>query len=126
MIRLGIFRALSLVLALSSVVGGEIYTPGQKIDKTYDGFARPFLVSHCVDCHGDSKPAGDLSLGDLGPVDEVNAATWKSVWAQVTLREMPPKEAEQPDVIRRLQFSDWIVGELTRVMRDKGESGAYK
>jgi hypothetical protein len=27
---------------------------------------------------------------------------------------------DQPEVVERLQFSDWIVGELTRVMSDKG------
>lgn len=118
--RFGIVRALLLALALSSTVSGETYTPGQKINKTFDGFARQFLARHCVDCHGETKPAGELSLQNLGPVDEVNAATWKTIWAQVTLKEMPPKEADQPDVVQRLQFSDWIVGELTRVMRDKG------
>lgn len=125
MIRLGIVRALPLALVISSVVSGETYTPGQRIDQTFDGFARPFLASHCVDCHGETKPAGELSLHNLGPVDEVNAATWKSVWAQVTLKEMPPQDADQPDVVRRLQFSDWIVGELMRVMRDKGGFRAH-
>ena len=62
---------------------------------------------------------------DLGPVDEVNSGTWRSVWAQVTLKEMPPKEMTQPEVVERLQFSDWIVGELTRVMRDKGGFRAH-
>ena len=120
MIRLGIVLTLPLAFAFLTVARGETYTPGQKIGKTFDGFARPFLASHCVDCHGETKPAGDLALHNLGPVDEVNAAIWKSIWAQVTLKEMPPEDAEQPSVVQRLQFSDWIVGELTRVMRDKG------
>lgn len=55
-----------------------------------------------------------------GPVDEVNASVWRSVWAQVTLKEMPPIDSHQLAVAERLQFSDWVVGELTRVMRDKG------
>lgn len=120
MIRLGIVVALPLALAFSTFVSGETYTPGQKIDKSFDGFARLFLANHCVDCHGETKPAGDLALHDLGAVDEVNAAIWKSIWAQVTLKEMPPVDAEQPSVVERLKFSDWIVGELTHVMRDKG------
>jgi hypothetical protein len=107
------------------VASGETFTPGQKVNKDFASFARPFLTSNCVDCHGDSEPEGDLSLHDLGPVDEVNASTWTSVWAQVTLREMPPKDADQPESVERLQFSDWIVGELTRVMRDKGGFRAH-
>ncbi|WP_419193689.1 DUF1588 domain-containing protein [Kolteria novifilia] len=111
--------------SLLAEAGGEVYTPGQKLNKDFDGFARPFLVQHCVDCHGDTDPEGNLSLHDLGPVDEVNSGTWKSVWAQVTLKEMPPKDMDQPEVVQRLQFSDWIVGELKRVMHDKGGFHAH-
>ena len=110
---------------LLSAVRAENYTPGKKVTKDYDSFARSFLASHCVDCHGETDPEGGLSLHDLGPVDEVNASTWTSVWAQVTLKEMPPKDADQPKVVERLQFSDWVVGELTRIMRDKGGFRAH-
>ena len=112
--------AVWLASGLVSAASGENYTPGQRVNKDFGSFARPFLVSHCVDCHGDTEPEGNLSLHDLGPVDEINAGTWRSVWAQVTLKEMPPRDADQPEVVERLQFSDWIVGQLTQVMRDKG------
>lgn len=123
--RIRIAWALTLALGWSTAANGETYVPGQKVEKDFAGFARPFLVGHCVDCHGETEPAGNLSLHDLGPVDEVNAATWKSVWAQVALKEMPPKDADQPGVVSRLQFSDWIVGELTRVLKDKGGFRAH-
>jgi len=112
--------AFALSWCLVSVTNGETYTPGQTVNKDFDSFAKMFLQSHCADCHGETAPEGNLSLHDLGPVDEVNASTWRSVWAQVTLKEMPPEDADQPEIIKRLQFSDRIVGELTRVMRDKG------
>lgn len=118
------FRRLVLVLmlfgSLLSLARGELYTPGQKVSKDFNTFSKSFLKTHCVDCHGETEPEGNLSLHDLGPVDEVNAATWRSVWAQVTLKEMPPRDMDQPEVVERLQFSDLIVGELTRVMHDKG------
>ena len=104
---------------------GETYTPGKQVVGDFHSFAKPFLINLCVDCHGGSDPEGNLSLEDLGPVDEVNATTWKSIWAQVTLKEMPPRDAEQPEVVQRLRFSDWIVGELTRVMRDTGGFRAH-
>lgn len=103
-----------------SAAHGETYTPGEQVNGDFDSFAGPFLANYCADCHGGTFPEGDLSLHDLGPVDEVNAGIWKSVWAQVTLKEMPPRDVTQPEVVKRLQFSDWIIGELTRVMRDKG------
>jgi hypothetical protein len=121
-------RPLALLVVSScllSAASAETYTPGQKLDQDFDRFARPFLVRHCADCHGQTDPEGNLSLLDLGPVDEVNAGIWKSVWAQVTLKEMPPEDMEQPGVVERLRFSDWIVGELTRVMRDQGGFRAH-
>lgn len=120
-----IVLALSVASILLPAAHSQTYTPGQKSTKNFDRFARSFLNKHCLDCHGDTEPEGNLSLHDLGPVDEINAATWRSVWAQVTLQEMPPKDADQPEVIQRLQFSDAIVGELTRVMRDKGGFRAH-
>jgi hypothetical protein len=58
-------------------------------------------------------------------VDETSAAVWKSIWAQVTLQEMPPKKKSQLGIIDRLRFSDWIVSELQRVMKDKGGFHAH-
>lgn len=117
--------AFVLLTGVFSIARAETYTPGQPVNKDFEGFAREFLANHCLDCHTETDPEGDLSLEDLGPVDEVNAAIWKSVWAQVTLKEMPPDDAGQPDVTERLQFSDWIVNELSREMKDKGGFQAH-
>ena len=114
-----------LILTPFSAAIAQDYTPGQQPNKDFGSFAKSFLSSHCMDCHGETDPEADLSLHNLGPVDEVNAATWRSVWAQVTLKEMPPQDVDQPDVIERLMFSDAIVSELTRVMRDKGGFKAH-
>ena len=108
--------AIPLACGLLSVASGDTYTPGDPINQDFAGFAEPFLANHCLDCHGATDPEGNLSLQNLGPVDEVNAGTWKRVWSQVTLKEMPPAASKQPQVVQRLQFSDWIVGELTRVI----------
>ncbi|MCA8987829.1 MAG: hypothetical protein KDA78_09330, partial [Planctomycetaceae bacterium] len=99
---------------------GENYIPGEQVHRDYDSYARAFLATHCADCHGETDPEGNLSLHDLGPIDEVNASIWRSVWAQVTLQEMPPRDAEQPEIVERLRFSDWIVQQLENAMRDKG------
>lgn len=120
MSRIRFVLVVLLLCCFLSVSSGETYMPGQSINKDFGSFAKSFLASHCVDCHGETAPEGNLSLYDLGPVDEINASTWRSVWAQITLKEMPPQDASQPEVVERLQFSDWIVSELTRVMHDKG------
>ena len=125
MSKLNVVWVLTLLWSLVSVAHGETYTPGTKVNKNFKSFAEPFLATHCGDCHGETDPESNLSLTDLGPVDEVNSAVWKSVWAQVALKEMPPRDASDVGVVERLQFSDWIVGELKRVMRDKGGFRAH-
>ena len=110
----------ALTLLGANARAADTYTPGAPVPGSYQNFATPFLEDHCFDCHDDETKKGDLSLVDLGAVDETNAALWKSIWAQVTLQEMPPKKKSRVDVVERLRFSDWIVGELQRVMADKG------
>lgn len=117
--RVGVAMTIVLSMGLLSTAS-EPYTPGQVVQRDFADLAEPFLTSHCIDCHGSTAPEGDLSLDNLGPVDEVNAGIWNRVWTQVTLREMPPQDSPPPEVVERLQFSDWIVGELTRVMRHRG------
>lgn len=125
-------RKAQLVLALAmcaswfSVLRGQTYIPGQAVERDFDAFASTFLDTHCIDCHGQSDPEGELALHELGPVDEVNAAIWKSVWAQVTLGEMPPEDASEVEAAERLQFSDWIVHQLSREMEDKGGFSAHR
>ena len=116
---------LLLLVALPSLVLGQDYTPGEKVSGDFAEIAKPFIQKHCLDCHGESEPEGGLSLHDLGEIDEINAGTWKSVWAQVTLKEMPPADADQPEVVERLRFSDWIVSELSEAMKDKGGFHAH-
>ncbi len=115
------------VLAIhgTAAQAAEIYTPGEPARGNFKKFARSFLENNCFDCHDNETKKGDLSLEDLGPVDETNAAVWKSVWAQVTLQEMPPKKKSQPDIVDRLRFSDWIVSELQREMKGKGGFHAH-
>ena len=125
------WRSLTLAGAAMAMLGvsaraAEPYTPGEPVEGTFKNYAQGFLDKHCYECHDDLTSEGDLNLLELGRVDETNAALWKSIWAQVTLQEMPPKEeTSQPDVIERLRFSDWVVGELQRVMKKKGGFHAH-
>jgi len=123
---------LTLALAVAAFAGfgvaysyADTYTPGEPVRGDFENFAEVFLDNHCYDCHDADTKKGDLNLVDLGPVDETNAAVWKAVWAQVSLQEMPPKKKKQPEVIERLQFTDWIVSELQSAMEDKGGFHAH-
>ena len=120
----------SLGAAMVAVLGAaaqaaETYTPGDAAKGDFKTYARVFLENNCFDCHDADTTKGDLNLAELGPVDETNAAVWKSIWAQVTLQEMPPKKKSEVEIIDRLRFSDWVVAELQRVMKDKGGFQAH-
>ncbi|MBA2112904.1 DUF1588 domain-containing protein [Bremerella alba] len=113
---------------LIAVANAETYTPGQRVEKDFRSFAKPLLTTYCGDCHGEKDPdanEGNFSLHDLGVVDDLNAEAWNTVWAQVTLKQMPPKDMTQLEVVERLQLSDWIVQELTHVLKDKGGFQAH-
>jgi hypothetical protein len=82
---------------------------------------QPFLQNYCFDCHDNETRKGNVSLDDLSDVTADNAAMWKRIWEQVALKEMPPrKEANQPQLMERLELSKWITGQLTTAMQDKG------
>ena len=112
------------ILSAVPAEGGP-YVPGGEVTGDFENFALVFLEKHRYDCHDDATAKGDLSLIDLGPVDEANAALWKSIWGQVSLQEMPPPKKAQPGLIERLRFSDWIVAELRRAMKNKGGFRAH-
>ena len=99
---------------------GKPFVPGEIIRGDFKQIGELFLENHCFDCHDDETKEADLNLLDLGPVDEINAAVWKSVWAQVAMGEMPPPNKSQPKITERLKFSDWVVQELREEMKEKG------
>jgi len=78
---------------------------------------RPFLERHCVDCHGDEKPKGDLTLRGIRVdfADEDQVATWQSVLEKLELGEMPPKKRPRPDAHALKQMTRWITHELEKV-----------
>jgi hypothetical protein len=104
----------------ASILAANPYIPGDRVEESFSQVGELFLEKYCFDCHDDETKEADLNLLELGPVDEINAAIWKSVWSQVAMGEMPPKKKSQPDVIERLKFSDWIVQELREEMKMKG------
>ncbi len=123
--------ALLAALALSAAAATPLradgpYVPGHPVGGSFENLALPFLEKHCYECHDDLTAEADLNLFDLGPVDETNAAVWKSVWAQVALEEMPPKKKASPETVERLRFTDWVVGELESAMADKGGFDAHR
>ena len=98
--RLTLALAVAVFAWLGTVTqAADTYTPGKPVRGDFKAFARGFLENNCFACHDADTTKGDLNLAELGPVDETNAAVWKSIWAQVTLQEMPPKKKSRVEII---------------------------
>jgi hypothetical protein len=66
--------------------------------------AEQFLTKYCLDCHDSDSQKGDRSFEDFRlPLPSVAAIIEaRDIIDQITLREMPPKKAEQPSDDERL------------------------
>ncbi len=75
---------------------------------------RSFLDTHCVRCHGEKKPKGDVTLHQLSFDSKAakDLEVWKKVYEQLESGEMPPAESEQPSSTDRQQVLFWIKNTL--------------
>jgi hypothetical protein len=71
---------------------------------------QPLLQTFCFDCHGNVESEGDLRLDTFGSARAVfeGRKTWFKVLQKLTVKEMPPEDAEQPTDAERRFFIEWI------------------
>ena len=118
--------ALDLFLAACVTVAG-LGDVGAGEPAAFDTFAKPFLETHCIDCHGTESPSEDIALDDLTGVTVENAELWKSIWEQVALKAMPPKDVgELPELRDRHRLSTWITAQLEKALKDHGGFRAHR
>ncbi|QDU92799.1 DUF1588 domain-containing protein [Lignipirellula cremea] len=80
----------------------------------FDQTAGPFLLQHCVDCHGADDPAGGVSLHPLDPtrLGGDDAALWQKVLQVLKFGQMPPPGEPQPERADLDRMTSWIQAEL--------------
>jgi mono/diheme cytochrome c family protein len=83
----------------------------------YAAKVRPFLETHCQECHRGEKPKGDFRVDQLDPSFTAKAAEerWRAVLDQVTSGAMPPKKKTRPPEAETRAFTEWIRGRLAAV-----------
>lgn len=92
----------------------------------FKSLVKPFLQAHCMDCHSADAAEAGIVLEGLNEVTDQNATLWKSIWEQVALKAMPPKDYDvQPQLMERHQLAQWITSELTEAMKEKGGFQAH-
>ncbi len=117
---LNLIAAWLILAACTSPTFAQSYTPGSTVEGSFEEFARPLVQQFCIDCHSDDSPEGGLSFEELTAVDSVNTETWKRIWTQVTLNEMPPADSDRPEAVERLKLTDWIAQQLNHVTAAQG------
>ncbi len=65
----------------------------------------PFVEKHCVQCHGEKKPKGDVTLYVFKDDESILKAhtVWLTVVEKVRSGEMPFKGKPQPNKVYRLR-----------------------
>lgn len=116
------------VVATIAVVGFPTIAaePGRPV-ADLDGFRKtvqPFLVSHCVKCHGADKPKGDLSLSAISgdAVGGHDLGHWTTVAERLKSGDMPPEGEKLPTPEAIEAVTAWIEGELAKA----GKKGVLK
>ena len=78
--------------------------------KHFDEHVKPFLVKHCVGCHGAKKPKGKFRADTLSSdfSDKGQREKWLAVQEQVKTGAMPPKAKPRPPEKDAAALTAWI------------------
>jgi hypothetical protein len=107
-----VIAALPLVAIAQELPHGSAvpqrYNP--RLEHTFQAVVRPFLKTYCLDCHGGDEPEAKLDLSGYASVNDVGKAhqTWATVLERIEAGEMPPEDAEQPNLQQRSAVVDWM------------------
>ncbi len=86
---------------------------------------KPFLETHCYDCHGVKKQKGDIRFDTLG--DDLtkieNLEIWQGILDQLNLGEMPPRKAPQPEASTVKPVVELLSGELKAAYQKARSTG---
>jgi len=94
----------------------------------FKGTVRPFLETHCFECHGAEKRKGDVRFDRADGVirGQEDADLWDRVLEQLVFGEMPPDSQERPPDNERGAVIEWLKralgkrSNLERLMRLPG------
>ncbi|MFT5857424.1 MAG: hypothetical protein ACI8XO_004685 [Verrucomicrobiales bacterium] len=82
---------------------------------TFDGDVRPFIETHCADCHDKESSKGDIVLTDLTAdfSTEAMATRWQHMLEQVQADVMPPMKVKvRPATDERRMVIAWVESNL--------------
>ena len=86
---------------------------------------RPFLKTHCFECHGPEKQKGEFRFDTLGTdLSELNTLeAWQGILDQLNLGEMPPKKQSQPPFEKTAKVIQGLTPILQRAYAERKSTG---
>jgi hypothetical protein len=88
--------------------------PAAAAKEIYARQIRPFLETHCFDCHAQERAQANLRLDTLadGVTGAATARQWTKVLERLEVGDMPPKRRERPPADQHGQVLQWIGAQL--------------
>ena len=87
---------------------------------------RPLLRDYCVTCRSTEKQEGELDLQRFTSLEHVRRQpeVWENVQEQLSLGEMPPKDAKQLSAEQKQQLVSWVQTTLNEIaLANAGDPG---
>ena len=84
----------------------------------------PFIQSFCSDCHEGKLAEAGFRLDDIDPIITSGKDTekWEKALEMISILNMPPEGAAQPDKEVRRKVEHWILAELRKIDRGPDEA----
>lgn len=105
-------RLLIVLLTISATATVRADTVPTASD--YEKIVRPFFAAHCIKCHGETRPKGDLRL-DILPIDFVTpkiATNWTDIMDRMNSGAMPPAGSPRPSAKEAATVVEWIAAKF--------------
>jgi mono/diheme cytochrome c family protein len=76
----------------------------------FDATVRPVLTQTCVQCHGDQRPAGGMSVTELTSADSLvrHRDVWEAILLRLRAGDMPPAGTRRPDPAQMTAMTGYI------------------
>ena len=112
--------ALSITL-YSTLAIAAIASATEREEIEFDHSIAPLVKQFCHDCHNADESEGDFRVDGIQALQDepADVQRWEKILEMVSIGDMPPEDADQPNKQQRKQLVDWIDAQLQRCGRGR-------